>query len=224
MKVRIFLLIISFCFINSILALGAKIEFSDLPETHWAYEYIYSMVDLGILEGYPDGTFLPDKEMSRAEFSTLLTQSLDADIIRPKEPTFNDVLKTHWAYRFIETSKPFFHGFYDSNNFYPQDPALREDVASAIVRVYNLENTQYDESILNQFADSANISVEKRKLVAICIENEFMLGTDLGFEPKKALTRAEACTVLSRALKLNELNITPTLPDKEPEFTIIDVY
>ena len=224
MKVRVLFLIICFCLINSISAVGEKIEFSDLPETHWAYEYIYTMVDLGILKGYPDGTFLPDKEMTRAEFSTVLAQSLDADIVRPDEPSFNDVSKAYWAYRFIETSKPFFHGFYDSNSFLPQEPALREDVASAIVRVYDLENSQYDESILNQFADSANISVEKRKLVAICIANEFMLGTDIGFEPKKALTRAEACTVLSRALKLNDPYVTPSIPDKEPDFSVTDIH
>jgi hypothetical protein len=66
-------------------ALGAK-EFSD-TKGHWAISYIQDLADQGYINGYPDGTFKPDRTMTKAEFTTALIGSLG---ITPSEPDFAD--------------------------------------------------------------------------------------------------------------------------------------
>jgi len=40
-------------------------------KNHWAKEYVERAIDQGIITGYPDGTFQPDRALSRAEFATI---------------------------------------------------------------------------------------------------------------------------------------------------------
>ncbi|HHZ00896.1 MAG TPA: S-layer homology domain-containing protein, partial [Tissierellia bacterium] len=66
------------------------IVFSDLDETHWAYEGIYKLVYEGIIVGYPDGTFRPNAEITRAEFVTLICRMLGLEPINSPSK-FKDV-------------------------------------------------------------------------------------------------------------------------------------
>ena len=50
--------------------------FPDVPENHWAYETIEQMRERGIVEGYPDGTFGGDRQMTRYEFATIVYRAL----------------------------------------------------------------------------------------------------------------------------------------------------
>ena len=52
------------------------IIFPDVPENHWAYEYIHSLAAKGIVEGYPDGNFDGDRTMTRYEFATMLYKAM----------------------------------------------------------------------------------------------------------------------------------------------------
>ena len=66
--------------------------FPDVPENHWAYEYIAKLAGNGILEGYPDGKFDGDRMMSRYEFAAMLYRAmqngaqLDSKIINEFAP------------------------------------------------------------------------------------------------------------------------------------------
>lgn len=51
-------------------------EFPDVPQNHWAYQYISQLAGNGILVGYPDGTFKGDTKMTRYEFATMLYRAL----------------------------------------------------------------------------------------------------------------------------------------------------
>lgn len=51
-------------------------EFPDVPQNHWAYQYISQLAGNGILVGYPDGTFKGDAKMTRYEFATMLYRAL----------------------------------------------------------------------------------------------------------------------------------------------------
>ena len=46
--------------------------FSDVEKGHWAYSYINAASEAGWIQGYPDGTFRPDKEITRTETVTLV--------------------------------------------------------------------------------------------------------------------------------------------------------
>ena len=52
-------------------------SFSDLSEEHWAYENITKLVDEGVINGYPDGTYRPESTVSRAEFLKLIMVALE---------------------------------------------------------------------------------------------------------------------------------------------------
>ena len=66
--------------------------FPDVPEHHWAYEYIGRLAAAGIVEGYPDGMFNGNRMMSRYEFAAMLYRALekgvklDHKLVREFEP------------------------------------------------------------------------------------------------------------------------------------------
>ncbi|MEG2406865.1 MAG: S-layer homology domain-containing protein, partial [Clostridiales bacterium] len=76
------------------------IVFSDITG-HWAEDNIYYMADKGILNGYTDGTFLPDNQITRGEFVTILAKDAakdgKIDLKQFNYPSqFKDV-NSHWA-------------------------------------------------------------------------------------------------------------------------------
>ena len=66
--------------------------FPDVPENHWAYEYVEDLQKRGALEGYPDGLFKGDRAMTRYEFAAMLDRlvrkgiTLDSKIAKEFEP------------------------------------------------------------------------------------------------------------------------------------------
>ena len=54
-------------------------NFSDVNEMHWAYNHIARCVEKELILGYPDGTFKPDKEMTRAEFCAMIYRKLKGE-------------------------------------------------------------------------------------------------------------------------------------------------
>ena len=52
--------------------------FPDIPENHWAYEYVIKLARAGIIEGYEDGQFKGDRMMTRYEFAALLYRAIMA--------------------------------------------------------------------------------------------------------------------------------------------------
>ena len=81
-------------------------NFSDVSAGHWAVKYINSAAAKGWITGYPDGTFKPEANITRAEVVTLVGRMLDrtADSSYLKENAgalprvYSDLATTHWAY------------------------------------------------------------------------------------------------------------------------------
>lgn len=81
-------------------------QFVDVPASHWAYDYINYAATRGWVTGYPDGTFLPGKNITRAEVVTitdrLLERSADQDYVTAHydelPQTFLDVKESYWAF------------------------------------------------------------------------------------------------------------------------------
>jgi hypothetical protein len=84
--------------VSSLLTLSAYAQMNDVPQNHWAYQAIRDLVRLRILEGFPDGTFQPNRQVTRAEFAQAIARAyrtLDSrirqleqriDRIAPKRP------------------------------------------------------------------------------------------------------------------------------------------
>lgn len=58
------------------LSVDTSALFPDIPQNHWAYEYVTKLAHSGILQGYPDGEFKGDRMMTRYEFATMLYRAI----------------------------------------------------------------------------------------------------------------------------------------------------
>ena len=190
------------------------ITFSDLSQNHWAYRSIQKMANMGILKGYPDGTFQPNGAITRAEFAKILVLTLDlknsAGVC-----VYDDVDTSHWAYDYIATADDYYSGYYQNGKwaFLPEKSAIREDVAIAVVNAVGFENEEYDLKILNRFSDKSDISKDVQKYVAIAVEKHLMQGNADGtFNPRGTLTRAEVTQLMLNALEVIEESVVSDVP------------
>lgn len=78
-----------------------SISYTDLKESHWAVWAVKFVSKEGLFSGYPDGTFKPDKSITRAEFATVVCKLLKIEGQQVSENKFSDV-KGHWAQKYIE--------------------------------------------------------------------------------------------------------------------------
>jgi len=172
---------------------GEVFAFSDLNESHWAYTNVMEIQEKGIVSGYNDGTFKPDAELTREQFITMLVNALG--LTAEEKVNFTDI-DNRWSIGYIEAAGYCLVDEGDTT-FNPDEHVSREDVAMGLVKAKNLENSEYDVNTLNNFSDLNSISANRRKYVAIAVENRFMNGNANGtFNPKGALTRAEGATVI----------------------------
>lgn len=170
------------------------LELSDVSG-HWAEPSIRQLVKQGAIKGYPDGTFLPDRTMTRAEFVQVLVSAFEL------EPQGGRVFRDtdeHWARLAISTAVT--HGIvsgYDEARFGPDDLVTREQIAAMIARVTDIPAAQEPAS----FVDSDDISPWAQESVAAMTEQGIIKGyTDGSFKPGKAATRAEAAAMIVLSL------------------------
>ncbi|NEW04710.1 hypothetical protein GK047_01580 [Paenibacillus sp. SYP-B3998] len=70
---------------------------------HWGEAIIAQVMAAGLMDGYPDGTFQPDRELTRAEAVAILNRLLTrGPLYGITNPTWSDVLQKHWAFGHIE--------------------------------------------------------------------------------------------------------------------------
>ena len=84
---------------------GADADFSDVPVNAWYYDSIATAVEYGWIGGYTDGTFRPNKPITRAEVvsitNRMLNRSFDTDVRAMTVTRFTDVATSHWAFAAI---------------------------------------------------------------------------------------------------------------------------
>lgn len=198
--------------------------FTDVPRSHWAYEAIMDMADRGIISGYNDRMFRPDNKITRAEFAKIMIAAADIDIDRSSSvsQTFKDVNKRHWAYYYVELAKSYLTGYKSGSTYLykPDEYAVREDIAVALVRLMGYDRTQSaDLDLLDNFRDEDDISKALRPYIALAVKNDLIKGfNDRTFRPLAPITRAEAASLLYRA-KLDETKVVfpPTTTEPKPE-------
>lgn len=164
---------------------------------HWAEKYIDKLVAQGAITGYPNGTFKPDNQITRAEFATVLVRAFKLQHQSGK--VFADTAD-HWAKDYIATAAANgIVGGYNTTTFGPDDLITREQMAAMIVRAAKLQATSNAKS----FTDSEQISSWAKSAADAASSNNIINGyPDNTFRPKNNATRAEAATVIVKALKL----------------------
>lgn len=196
--------------------------FTDVGTDHYAYEAVKTMKELGIINGYPDGSFKPQETVSRVEFATMMVKTLNLYVYDKAQSSFNDMGSNAWAIPYVEAAKPYLTGYKTSTgiSFKPDAPSVREDMAVALVKALKKEaDNQVD---LASYADKDQVSSNLRDYVSAAINKNIMVGEVVEgkkyFYPQRSLTRAEAAQLLMNVI--NEEKIT--FDDKAEKVVIGD--
>lgn len=167
--------------------------FADFDESHWAFPYVNELVANGVVNGYEDGTYRPEANVTRAELAKLISVQFGES----SEKTYTDVAETDWFYDYVTVSGSYFMA---EGTFNPNTAATREEVAYAIFMAKKLNAATASAT----FTDAADIAAVYQAAVAAVAQNGIITGyPDGSFAPKNNITRAEVATVLSRAIKLD---------------------
>ena len=195
--------VLVFAMMLSITAFAADI-FSDVPFDYWGVDYITEMYERQVVNGYPEGDFKPENNVTRAEFAKMLAVISGAKLADNAETSFTDVPKDEWYTKYVAAVKNDF--VTDNISFRPEEDATREDVAAAIAKEMKqaFEASNLPE-FNNVFSDSDDVSY----MIAEDVADAYALGIIEGypdgtFKPTSTITRAEVCTMLSRAFPKKE--------------------
>ncbi|AEG16888.1 peptidase S8 and S53 subtilisin kexin sedolisin [Desulfofundulus kuznetsovii DSM 6115] len=162
---------------------------------HWAQKDIELMAARGIIGGYEDGTFRPEKPVSRAELAALLVKLLGLSEVRPESPTFTDVEPSAWYYGTVEAAARVGLLAGDGRNFRPDATLTRQEMAAVVVRLSGLSGS----APAANFADEKEIAPWARQAVATAYARGLMRGVDDRlFAPGSMVTRAQCATLLAR--------------------------
>lgn len=173
---------------------------------HWAKETVENLKSQGYLNGYEDGSFRPNQEVSRAEFVAFVNKMLD--LKGEAEVDFKDVKKTDWYYKDLAIA--LHHGYikgYENGTFRPNKAVSRVEAAVLITRAGNLEETVASSEPKEQGSQEAapNLLQDKsipewaRKEVSTVLKKGIMKGyADNLFKGENKITRAEVAVTLSR--------------------------
>lgn len=198
-------------------------SFSDVPSTHWAFDYIGEMAQREVISGYPDGRFLPENQVTRAEFAKIMVCAAGMRVSNTNQTSFTDVYTSDWYCPYIEAAKEYLTGYSTASEmvYRPTTPALREDIAVALVKLKGYDTSVVDESILNMFSDSYSISDSAKKYVAVAVERGLISGYDDNtFRGQATITRAEAATMLWRAFQYgNDNKVTDSFENSTSQTT-----
>jgi hypothetical protein len=175
-------------------------ELRDIEDS-WAKGAIEELVADDVISGYPDGTFKPEKQVSRAEFAKILSLALDWK--QEGEANYSD-LNSHWAKNYIATAGA--HEVitgYPDGTFKPDRSISRAEILTMITRAVKLaEKAEATDIWLPSFIDVnskhwAFKNVEAANQLGILPS---YIGTEL--KPGEFVTRAETAYLVNSLRKL----------------------
>lgn len=156
--------------------------------------------------GYPDGTFRPDGNMTRAEaaaiFARLISEKKNENA--SGKPTFNDVANNKWYASYIGyLEKHSIIKGYGDNTFKPNDSISRAEFVSMAVRCYGIFDKVSYQANTTKYSD-VNGSYWAIKDISFATGEKWLNGYANGtFKGDSSITRAEAVTVVNRATGRN---------------------
>ena len=176
------------------------IEFSDVNSNNWFYEDICSAVEKGYINGFEDGTFRPNDIVTRGEFYKMLVEA------KGEKPDDKDNA-SHWAFKYAKFLR--FNGDTSVETFGFEDKILRKEVIRNVLYFFGIENTvEY-----HYYENSPFVDMPKSTIYCYdgFIQNAYQLGIVYGNEnyinPNEPITRAEAVSIIERALKIDNWEV-----------------
>lgn len=185
----------------------SNVQLTDI-QGHWASEVIQKMVQQGVIAGYEDKTFRPDKLISRVECSAIIARALDLGTGDTQNlVSFSDASDIpDWAKGSVAAAVSAgllkgYPGPQGKSIFLPQQQITRVELAAILSRVITAKlGPQTVQKA--QFADGWQIPEWAAEAVDIAASKGLIKGYPDGtFQPKKNITRAEAATMIDRLME-----------------------
>lgn len=169
---------------------------------HWAQPQIEKWIQQGLITGYNDGTFQPDRNISRAEFVALINRAFNINEAGTK-CSFTDVKSDDWFYQHVVSA--YASGYisgYPDGTFRPNESISRQEAAVIIARFLNLRASSQE--ALKVFNDFESIPAWASESINAVVENKVIKGYPDGtFKGNTPISRAEAVVILDRALTID---------------------
>ena len=173
------------------------IQFADVPEGYWARHPIENTGTVGMVQGYPDGTFRPDSTLTRAELATLLVRAKGLQVPdRQARAIFKDVKPDFWGAKYIEVAYDagLIKGYPDKT-FRANNKINKAEGIAVTARFDNLRLTEvyekpYWDISANHWAAKYIQAAKEAGLLKYIERNRL--------RPKEGMARAEAVEMLSK--------------------------
>lgn len=172
--------------------------YSDISD-HFAKSYIEELSKKGVINGFEDGSFRPNDNVTRAQAAKIIALALGVDT--NGDATFDDVSKDVWYNSFVSSlaSKGIVKG--DGSKFRPDNLITREDAAVIIMRALQYLGKGYEGEY--EFTDASDISDYAASSVGALASNGFLKGDGINFMPKNNITRGELAAIIGRITEGN---------------------
>ncbi|QNK57014.1 S-layer homology domain-containing protein [Paenibacillus sp. PAMC21692] len=170
---------------------------------HWAEENIAEALELGFVNGYEDGTFRPQKQVTRAEFAAMLARALQLPASAAPKVEFDDHDKLQdWnrphIYAAVEAN--LVNG-YEDHTFRADQRITRTEMTVMLVRAKEANTTEVDKGTGHRFDDADQIPAWADAYVSAAFEASLMQGKGNNrFAPNEYTMRAEAVTAILNLL------------------------
>jgi hypothetical protein len=171
-------------------------SYSDVAANHWAYQVIKELSAKHIVDGVDATTFVPEKEVTRAEFVTMLVRHLKLNA--SKSVQLEDVKADSWYADSVAAA--YSNGIVEGTSptkFDPEKQITREEMCVMMTRVYTKVTGKTIEAATVSYKDSNQISDWAKSSVSVAAKEGIMVGrVPDEFAPKEQANRAEASQVL----------------------------
>ena len=179
--------------------------FSDVSSGYWAKDFIAQLAQRNVIAGFPDGTFKPEKAVTRAEFAAMM---LKANKYFSKARinnavSFKDVPTTVWYYSAVQDANATgFLAGYPGNLFQPEQLIPREQVLVSLANGLNYTASNPVNNDLQTYSDASSISSYARISLAAATEKNLVVNyPSLSvLNPTRNATRAEVASFIYQAL------------------------
>lgn len=201
MKKRIVFVLLAVLMISANVTHLFAITFSDLSSSHWAYSNIMDLAEAGIINGYENGTYQPERAVRRGEFLKLVMTSLYGGNEYFEVNNFN---VGHWASPYAIEAAQLGYLMDGTSISNLDDSITRLEMVHILAKICSKNRIEKDELTEPiEFSDTANLEEVSQLYIDLVTQNGLINGyTDGTFKADKTMTRAEVATVMSRFLSL----------------------
>jgi hypothetical protein len=179
--------------------------FSDVPNDYWARPFIEKLAELKTIEGFPDGTFQPDKPITRAELAAAIDKAFPNGT-NNTNLAFKDITAGSEQAKSIDGAigSGFMKG-YPEGVFQPDKQVTRLQTLVALATGLKLQTIQQPADILALFQDGKEVPKWATKQIAAATDKGLVVGyPDVKLlDPNRPATRGEIAVMLYQALVLD---------------------